>query len=60
MPMPQNMPTNLAAAPKDKYIEKLAAYTKGQLLELKGRQLKLIANKWVFFSFTTRIKRANS
>lgn len=49
MPMPQNMPTNLAAAPKDKYIEKLAAYTKGQLLELKGRQLKLIANKWVFF-----------
>lgn len=45
MPISEKSPTNLSAAPKDKYIENLAIYTKGQLLELKDRQLKLISNK---------------
>lgn len=36
---------NLSAAPKDKYIEDLSKYTKAQLLELRERQTKLLANK---------------
>lgn len=45
MPSPKSPAANLAVAPKDKYIENLAVYTKGQLLELKDRQRNLIANK---------------
>lgn len=32
-------------AVKDKYIENLSKYTKVQLLEIRDRQLKLLANK---------------
>lgn len=48
MPILSNM-INLAAAPRDKYIENLSAYTKGELLELKARQFKLISSKWVIY-----------
>lgn len=36
---------NLAVATRDKYIEDLSKYTKGQLLEMKERQIKLLLNK---------------
>lgn len=36
---------SLSKAVKDKYIDELSKYTKGQLLELRDRQLKLLANK---------------
>lgn len=39
---------NLSKAAKDKYIDELPKYTKGQLLELRDRQIKLLANKLVF------------
>lgn len=40
-----NNPLSLKPAPKEKYIENLSTYKKGQLLEMKERQLKLISNK---------------
>lgn len=43
--MSQIKSENLSTAPKDKYIEDLKKYTKGQLLELKERQAKLLSNK---------------
>ncbi|XP_031621746.1 uncharacterized protein LOC116339822 [Contarinia nasturtii] len=38
---PENFPTAI----KDKYIDDLSKYTKVQLLEMRDRQLKLMANK---------------
>lgn len=48
MPIRNDDGQNLAKAPKDKYIEDLKKYTKGQLFELRDRQKKLLANKFVF------------
>lgn len=36
---------NLSVAVKEKYIEDLKKYSKGQLLEMRDRQLKLLSNK---------------
>lgn len=36
---------NLSVAVKEKYIENLTKYSKGQLLEMRDRQLKLLSNK---------------
>lgn len=38
-------PGNLSTAVKEKYIEVLSKYSKGQLLEMRDRQLNLLSNK---------------
>lgn len=38
-------PENLSVAIKEKYIEDLSKYTKGQLLEMRDRQMNLLSNK---------------
>lgn len=43
--MSQTSGQNLSAAPKEKYIDDLTKYTKGQLIEMKERQSKLLSNK---------------
>lgn len=48
MPIQKGDNQNLPKAPRDKYIEDLKKYTKGQLFELCDRQKKLLANKFVF------------
>lgn len=48
MPIKHDDGRNLAKAPRDKYIEDLKKYTKCQLFELRDRQKKLLANKFVF------------
>lgn len=48
MPIINDDNRNLPKAPRDTYIEVLKKYTKGQLFELRDRQNKLLANKFVF------------
>lgn len=38
-------PNNMPVAPRDKYIEDLSKYTKGELLDMRDRQQKLLSNK---------------
>lgn len=43
--LPMKSPFGVAA--KEKYIDDLPKYSMAQLLEMRERQLNLLANKWV-------------